>query len=134
MKRRYKIAAIDFDGTIKPTEQSFDGTIKPTEQSNLYEPPSQECIQTLHDLKANGWKLVLWTCRAGRNLTAAKNYLSRYEILDLFDEINENVQPMRYKTSQKIVATVYIDDRVIGGFPGWEAVRDELIGGTIARG
>ncbi len=116
MKRNYKIVAIDFDGTIKPTVQS-----------NLYDPPTTECINTLRDLKENGWKLVLWTCRAGRNLTAAKNYLSKYEILDLFDGINENVQPMRYKTSQKIVATIYIDDRMIGGFPGWETVREKLL-------
>mgnify|MGYP000939219213 CR=1 FL=1 len=118
MKRKYKIAAIDFDGTIKPTEQS-----------NLYEPPTVDCINTLKDLKDDGWKLVLWTCRAGRNLTAAKNYLSRHGILELFDGINENVQPMKYKTSQKIVASVYIDDRMIGGFPGWEAVRAELLNG-----
>jgi len=118
MKRNYKIVAIDFDGTIKPTIQS-----------NLYEPPTSECIATLRALKDDGWKLVLWTCRAGRNLTAAKNYLIKYELLELFDGINENVQPMKYKTSQKIVATVYIDDRMVGGFPGWTAVRNELLNG-----
>jgi trehalose-6-phosphatase len=116
LKRLYKIAAIDFDGTIKPTVEN-----------NKYEPPTKECIETLRALKEAKWKLVLWTCRAGRNLKAALNYLERHGLLTLFDAINENVQPMKYKTSQKIVATVYIDDRVIGGFPGWEAVRKELL-------
>lgn len=116
MKRRYKIAAIDFDGTIKPTTES-----------NRYGPPDQECREVLQDLKMDGWKLVLWTCRAGRNLKAALNYLERHGLLELFDAINDNIHPMRYKTSQKIVATVYIDDRVIGGFPGWGAVRKELL-------
>ena len=117
MKRRYKIAAVDFDGTIKPAEEN-----------GKYPPPEPECRAVLRDLKKNGWKLVLWTCRAGRNLTAAINYLKRHDLYDLFDAINDNIHPMRYKTSQKIVATIYIDDRVIGGFPGWDAVRKELLG------
>lgn len=116
MKRRYKIAAVDFDGVIKPTIEN-----------NKYLPPDPKCYDVLRDLKNNGWKLVLWTCRAGRNLKAALNYLERHGFLEAFDAINDNVHPMRYKTSQKIVATVYIDDRVIGGFPGWDAVRRELL-------
>lgn len=116
MKRRYKIAAIDFDGTIKPAAEG-----------NSYPSPEPECYAVLCDLKSSGWKLVLWTCRAGRNLKAATNYLEKHGLLELFDAVNENIHPMRYKTSQKIVATVYIDDRVIGGFPGWEAVRKELL-------
>ena len=48
MKRRYKIAAIDFDGVIKPTEES-----------NKYDPPLPECIETLHDLKAAGMFIAL---------------------------------------------------------------------------
>lgn len=120
MKRKYKIVAIDFDGTIKPAEES-----------NNYAPPSQACIDTLRDLKANGWKIILWTCRAGRNLKAATNYLEKHNILELFDAINDNIHPTRYKTSQKIIASVYIDDRVIGGFPGWGAVRRELIDGRV---
>jgi hydroxymethylpyrimidine pyrophosphatase-like HAD family hydrolase len=116
MLRRYKIAAIDFDGVIKPTVEG-----------NRYAPPTPECVETLRALKAAGWKLVLWTCRAGRNLKAATNYLERYGLFELFDAVNENVHPLRYKTSQKVVATVYIDDRVIGGFPGWDAVRRDLL-------
>lgn len=116
VKRRYKIAAIDFDGVIKPTVES-----------NKYEPPEPECIKTLHELKKAGWKLILWTCRAGRNLKIATNYLEKHNILYLFDAINDNVHPVLYKTSQKIIATVFIDDRVIGGFPGWDAVRKELL-------
>ncbi len=116
MKRRYKIAAVDFDGTIKPTVEGND-----------YAPPSPECYEALSALKNSGWKLILWTCRAGRNLTAATNYLDKYGLLVLFDAINNNIHPMQYKTSQKIVATVYIDDRVIGGFPGWDVVRKELL-------
>jgi len=117
MKRKYKIAAIDFDGTIKPAEES-----------NIYDSPCQECIDTLWDMKAAGWKLILWTCRAGRNLNRALKYLERYGLLELFDAINNNVQPVKFQTSQKIIATVYIDDRMIGGFPGWETVRKELLG------
>jgi hydroxymethylpyrimidine pyrophosphatase-like HAD family hydrolase len=116
MQRKYKIAAIDFDGTIKPAVEG-----------NKYPPPKPECQKVLCELKKQGWKLVLWTCRAGRNLKAALNYLEKYGLLELFDAVNDNIHPMRYKTSQKIVATIYIDDRVIGGFPGWEAVRRELL-------
>jgi len=116
VKRRYKIATVDFDGVIKPAVES-----------NKYPPPDPDCFDVLRDLKNNGWKLALWTCRAGRNLTAAVNYLKKHGLLELFDAVNANIHPMLYKTSQKIVATVYIDDRVIGGFPGWDDVRRELL-------
>lgn len=116
MKRRYKIIAVDFDGVIKPAVEN-----------NNYTPPEKACGEVLRDLKNNGWKIILWTCRAGRNLTTAINYLKKHGIYELFDAFNENIHPMKYKTSQKIVATVYIDDRIIGGFPGWDAVRKELL-------
>lgn len=60
-------------------------------------------------------------------LKAATNYLEKHDLLEFFDVINDNVHPMRYKTSQKVVATVYVDDRAIGGFPGWDTVRKELL-------
>jgi len=117
MKRRYKIAAIDFDGTI-------------TEDTKL--PPLDGCEETLRALKDHGWKLILWTCRAGNRLAAAKNYLRRNGLYELFDAFNENIEPTKYKTSQKILASVYIDDRVIGGFPGWKRVREASLRSRLA--
>ena len=86
------------------------------------------CIDVLKAMRDDGWKLVLWTCRAGNRLTSAINYLKKYELYDLFDAINTNVEPTKYKTSSKILATVYIDNRNLGGFQGWESVRKELLG------
>lgn len=111
MKRKYKIAAIDFDGTIT---------------TNTTCHPAEGCEETLCELKDRGWKLILWTCRSGNRLAAAKNYLRRYGMYELFDAFNENVEPTKYKTSNKIIASVYVDDRVLGGFPGWQRVREEL--------
>lgn len=114
MKRKYKIAAIDFDGTI-------------THPHNKTEyPPDPECVKTLRALRGDGWKLILWTCRAGNRLAAAINYLKRYNLYELFDAINSNIEPMKYKVSNKVLASVYIDDRNFGGFPGWGQIREEL--------
>ena len=102
------ILAIDFDGTIKKSNELNDY------DSEL----NHGCKEILIRLKDKGCKFILWTCRAGEYLEKAKEYLAKHEILDLFDAFNENIQEA-FPTSTKIYADYYIDDLNLCGFPGW---------------
>jgi len=112
--KRDKIIAIDFDGTIwdKDKKELLSG-----------------CENALRDLKDAGYVLVLWTCRNGNRLANAKNILKEHGLHDLFSAFNEHPPriKLKYKTSAKLLAGVFIDDRNLGGFPGWKRVVDLLV-------
>lgn len=110
-KRRDKILAIDFDGTL------YDG------KTRDLVPGAAEAIPKLYHA---GYVLILWTCRTGNRLKNAENILKRFDLLQYFTSVNQNWEHLRYKTSEKVCAGWYIDDRNIGGFPGWDAVLKEL--------
>ncbi len=109
--QRDKVLAIDFDGTIydKKTKSMVDG--------------AENAIRELH---RRGYVLVLWTCRTGNALANAKNIMKRYGVMDFFYCINETPDFVKYKTSCKVCAKWYIDDRSIGGFVGWKKVLEIL--------
>lgn len=103
------LIAVDFDGTCvdhEGREQAFAGEV-------------------LRALAAQGHKLMLWTCR--EDAPEHPGYLS--EAVQWFRErdiplhsVNENAaQDVHFRT-RKMIADVYVDDRVIGGFPGWPHV------------
>lgn len=115
-----KILGLDFDGTF--VEQKFPEIGRPLPGA----------VRTLQKLQAAGWLIVLNTCRedepGGRAyLTEAVEYLKKCGI-DV-RSVNENrveddvrkVGPRR-----KVLATVYVDDRNLGGFPGWDVVARTL--------
>jgi hypothetical protein len=76
-------------------------------------------FETLKELKKLGHELILWTYRAGKELDEAiefcrMNGLEFYAINESYpDEVFDET------VSRKILADIYIDDRNIGGFPGW---------------
>ena len=105
-----KIIAIDFDGTI--VEHKYPAIGKET----LF------AFRTLLELEKRGARLILWTFRTGKELEEAvdfcrKNGLEFYAVNKNYPEEipDENV-------SRKIDADIYIDDKNIGGFPGWSGV------------
>ena len=106
------IIAIDFDGTIARTQfPDINGEM----------PYAGEVLRRFH---TSGHYLILWTCRCGDNLVSAINWLLEHQIP--FDRINdhnpENV--IKYgKGGNKVYAHCYIDDKNIGGFPGWLEVE-----------
>jgi len=106
-----KIIAIDFDGTIVEDSYPKIGSIK------LF------AFETLKKLKSEGYRLVLWTFRCGKYLDEAvefckKNGLEFYAVNSSFEgEIFEDS-----RQSRKINADIFIDDRNLGGFPGWGEV------------
>src|SRR5690625_151317 len=101
------IIAVDFDGTI--VEDAYPKIGKP----KLF------AFESLKKLQTKGYRLILWTYRKGRRLEEAvefcrKNNLEFYAVNNSFPE--EEFDP---KVSRKINADIFIDDRNIGGLPGW---------------
>lgn len=115
------ILAIDFDGTIVSDAYPSIGT------------PLPGAIETIRDLKEHGFKLILWTCREGKDLAAAVDFLSRQHGI-IFDAVNERHPECPYKhlpAGRKIYANHYIDDKAFHGFGGWHAVRSKFMPHTL---
>ena len=89
----------------------FDNTLFVTDYPRILE-PILPVIDFCKMLQEQGWVLILWTCREGKDLTDA---ISVCKMVGLtFDYVNEN-EPERIKAfgndSRKIGADLYIDDR-----------------------
>ncbi len=109
------ILAVDFDGTI--VEDRYPEIGKPLPFA----------IDTLKRLNADGHRIVLWTFRHGRPLRNAVDYLESqgvqlYAVNQSFPEESEQLDGY----SRKIHADWFIDDRNIGGFPGWGVVYQQI--------
>ena len=71
-------------------------------------------------LKREGCRIVLWTCRCGRELEQAVQWCEEFGLE--FDKVNRNTDEILEKygsDSRKIYADVYIDDKAC--FP-WEVM------------
>ena len=106
--------AVDFDGTI--VEDAYPQVGKP----KLF------AIETLKMLQEKRHKLILWTYRSGKRLDDAvrfceENGIELYAVNKSYPE-----EVMDDTISRKINADVFIDDRNVGGFPGWGEVYQLL--------
>ena len=102
--------AVDFDGTI--VEDAYPKIGK----ERIF------AFETLKRLQADGHRLILWTYRSGKYCDEAvefcrKNGIEFYAVNESFP--NEKLKP---KTSRKINADLFIDDRNIGGILSWGEV------------
>lgn len=111
------VIAVDFDGTI------VDDRFPEIGKEKLF------AFETLRALHNDRHKLILWTCRSGRRLDEAVNFCRSKGVE--FYAVNANYpdEPILEATSRKIVADLYIDDRSLGGFPGWDTVWQMLKSG-----
>jgi len=102
--------AVDFDGTIVEHQYPEIGKEK------LF------AFQTLKELEKKGARLILWTFRTGKELDEAVEFCRKNGIE--FYSVNKNYpeEIMDDSVSRKIDADIYIDDKNIGGFPGWSDV------------
>lgn len=94
------IIAVDFDGTL--CEECWPEIGK----ANI------RLIGELIYRRSLGDRVILWTCRAGLQLTQAVRWCRSYGLE--FDAVNENVPEIIEKygsDSRKISADIYIDDR-----------------------
>jgi hydroxymethylpyrimidine pyrophosphatase-like HAD family hydrolase len=106
--------AIDFDGTI--VEHRF-----PEIGEDLV-----FAFETLRELQKQRHQLILWTFRNGKELDEAIEYCKNRGVE--FYAINKNYPEEAFdeSISRKILADVYIDDKNLGGFPGWVKVWEIL--------
>lgn len=107
------IIAIDFDGVINASPYPEVGVLVGGVR------------RAMKKLKRDGHYLIVWTCREGQDQTDAVNFMLAKDIP--FDAINANHKANieeHCNDSRKIYADLYIDDRQLGGFPGWiEAIK-----------
>jgi len=105
------IIAVDFDGTVVDHEYPAIGKTK------------MFAFETLKALQEKGFRLILWTYRAGKELDEAVEFCRENGIE--FYAINKNYPEEEYiegEISRKINADIYIDDKNVGGFLGWSKI------------
>ena len=116
------VIAVDFDGTCVTHEYPKVGRFIGAES-------------VLHDLVADGHKLILWTMRSGQYLDDAVLWFAERQI-PLFG-VNENPTQKDWTQSPKAYAQLYIDDAALGvplcpglfgerPFVDWSGVRNML--------
>lgn len=106
--------AVDFDGTI--VEHHYPGIGK----EMLF------AFSTMKALQERGALLILWTFRTGPELEAAVSFCDKNGVV--FYAVNSNYPEEKPADGmpRKINADIYIDDKNIGGFPGWGEVMNIL--------
>jgi hypothetical protein len=102
--------AVDFDGTIVEHRYPAIGETK------LF------AFETLKEFQKRGFLLVLWTYRVGKELEEAVEFCKNNGVE--FYAINKSYpeEIVDDSTPRKIDADIFIDDRNLGGFPGWSEV------------
>lgn len=114
-KKPKYILAIDFDLTICMSEYPLLGEEK--SGAGYY-------IRALYD---EGYGIIINTCRAGREVANAMNWLDEHKIP--YDYINCNFPHLIEKYSadcRKISADLYIDDKCLCGLPEWTDVYEMI--------
>lgn len=102
MEKTFQTIAVDFDGTLCFSSWPELGE------------PNLPLINYLKQWKADGNKLILWTCRAGEALEKAVLWCAEQQLH--FDAINDNlpeVIALYGNNSRKISCDYYIDDKAI---------------------
>lgn len=98
-----KIVAVDFDGTLVADRYPDIGE------------PNIQLINTIKQMRAQGIKVILWTCRNYDKLQEALDFCKTHGLG--FDEVNKNIPEVLYltngKDTRKVYADIYIDDRAI---------------------
>ena len=95
--------------TAKTLAVDFDGTLFESDEFPKFGKPKQKVIDYVKKRKAAGDTIILWTCRNGESLAAAKKALKEQEVP--IDHYNEN--PDFSTGSPKIYADEYLDDRAV---------------------
>lgn len=122
---RKQVIVVDFDGTI--VEHAFPEIGEPL----------PEAFEVLKELKEAGYALVLWTCREDEGYLIERQFLTKAvefcrENGVEFDGVNETPLELEFRPEgclrRKAFGHCYIDDRNLGGFPGWATVRDHFFG------
>ena len=109
--------AVDLDGTIVENHYPAIGVEKPF------------AVKVLKQLAAEGDDIILWTARSGPLLQDAVDWCESKGLK--FFAVNSNYHTCvahqnGFKGSRTIHADIFIDDRIIGGFPGWPVIYAKI--------
>lgn len=104
------VIAVDFDGTIVQDRYPEIGK------------PMLFAFETLKELQKRRHQLVLWTYRSGIRLEEAVEFCKKNGIEFYAVNCSYPDEPWDARQSRKINADLFIDDRNVGGFPGWGEV------------
>ena len=102
------IIAVDFDGTLVEHRYPEIG------KEILF------AFETLRALQKENHQLILWTIRTGKELEESIEYCRKKGVE--FYAVNSSYPEEKFEpgnVSRKINADLFIDDRNIGGLPGW---------------
>jgi len=99
--------AVDFDGTIVEHMYPKIGKVMPF------------AFEALKELQAEGHEIILWTYRSGNELNEAVEFCKKHGLEFFAINKSDPEEVFNHTISRKIYADIYIDDRNIGGFPGW---------------
>ena len=111
------ILAIDFDGVIRKAKRYNDKGMQ----------LMPDCKKVIENLFYDGCRLIVWTCRSEDSLDFVKAVLKKHDILQYFEQINENVEEIQWWNTRKIYADFYLDDLNLGGFPGWQKAYEIIM-------
>lgn len=121
---RYKVIAVDFDGTICYDKYPFNNGIDP------------KAVEVLNKFRSNGGELILWTCRHSEYLDRAVEVCKEAGLE--FDAINSqapnHTKEFEKETgikgcSPKVYADFYIDDHSrLDGKVDWDRLDKEING------
>ncbi|MBU3676950.1 MAG: hydrolase [Chitinophagaceae bacterium] len=111
---KQRTIAVDFDGTI--VEDNYPSIGR----------PRTFAFDTLKRLQNDGHRLILWTYRSGKHLDEAVDFCRKNGIE--FYAVNKNYPEEEFteQTIRKLHVDFYIDDRIVGGFPGWGKIYQIL--------
>lgn len=104
------LIAVDFDGTI--VENKYPGI----GQEMLF------AFATIKALQKERHEVILWTFRSGRELDEAVEFCKKNGVDFYAVNCSYPGEVLDSKTSRKINADIFIDDRNVGGFIGWGRV------------
>lgn len=114
-----KTACVDFDGVIAQYEG--DGNFNP----HVFGEPVEGAIEALKKLKAEGWRIIIHTCRQDNEELRAW-LVSKGIPYDQINSPNPVVEGEAVKWGiSKPMADVYIDDRAVR-FTSWADTFDQL--------
>ena len=97
-----KIYAVDFDGCLAISDEDLKIVKKNDDVFNYF-----------LNLDRNKNKIILWTCRTGKQLEEAIIFCKENGLV--FDKINDNLEEIKFKGcySRKVFADYYVDDKNI---------------------
>lgn len=106
------IIAIDFDGTIVEDKFPEIGEMR------------DGAKEAINQLYADGYEIIIWSCRNGINKARAIEWLAMNGIK--YHKFNEssyhNLKAHDFKDTRKVYADIYIDDKMLTKLPTWDEI------------